>query len=519
MKRIIILLSSVYILTGCGADKGSGPWANFKPLNEIDKNIEGYYNASLGKDINPKIDSPAIYVDFSDGLIQAFNSNNANRTMIRNAAEQFGINPKNVWWGLGQIAYSGIDRLRFENNPNMLKAKINDPNSYKDIYAPIEESLKRITASSNDALLITDFEEYRIDKTEEVLDFASKYFIDWIKKGNSITFKYSAYHEVNKLSKIPSDKNLYFIFFTFGKQNEESLVSQFTKSLQNTGIEPSTFELNNNPYIVSNDYGGNDNTGIANKTFAKWVNSNKNGLLNGNSPYEFIGVNKPWDESLGKYVNNIIEKEKGLFLSKLTLNAVKQNCFQLKKIGVNVYDVSEDYEKYARCKEAKNHIPVLIKNEKKDNVWDENSKKDPIIKECYTLNATEIKKDWTYVPTDLSSKKWPELFDLDKELFDAHLKNESSKIALNTVFHSNYKIKGVKKSDALIRVDYVIEETSPNIDSLKTTDFSWSSVIKKDNGINQSLYSALKRTLQEPAINPKGKIIYSYYIKFANTKK
>ena len=49
MKRIVLLLSSIYILSGCHSEKSSGAWANFKPLNEIDKNIEEYYNASLGR--------------------------------------------------------------------------------------------------------------------------------------------------------------------------------------------------------------------------------------------------------------------------------------------------------------------------------------------------------------------------------------------------------------------------------------------------------------------------------------
>jgi len=519
MKRIVLLLSSLYLLIGCGGDKSSNSWANFKPLNEIDKHIQGYYDASLGEAANPKSGNPAVYVDFSDGLIQAFTSSNINKTLIRNVAEQFGNSPKNEWWGLGKKAYSGVGKLEFGNNSNLLKAKIDDPNSYKDIYAPIEESLKKITASSNDALLITDFEEYRMDNSEEVLDFASKYFIDWIKKGNSITFKYSTYHEVNKLSKLPSDKNLYFIFFTYGKQNDESLISQFTKSLLNTGVIPKTFELNNNPYTISNDYGGKDNTGIANHTFAKWVNFNFNAVIDKKLPYEVIGINKPWSEDLEKYVKNISEKEKGLFLSKLTLNAYDQSCFKLNKVALKVYDVSDDYEKFARSNEAKNHIPVLTKNDKKDNVWDEKSKKDAIIKECYSSNSLELKPEWVYKPADLSSNEWPEIFDFDKEIFAGHLKNDPAKISLNTVFHSNYKIKGIKKSNALIRIDYIIEDASPNIENPLLNDFSWSSVIKKENGVNQSLYSAVKRTLQESTINPKGKIIYSYYIKFANAKK
>ena len=512
--HILLLFSSLCVLPGCGGDKDASAWSNFKPLNEIDKHIEGYYEASVEMTDSPKIDSPAIYVDFSNGLLQAFKSSNTNKTMIRNVAEQFGSR-NNIWWGLGKDKYSGMKRL-VENSSNDLKAKIDNVSSYDDIYAPIKTCLEKITSSSNDALLITDFEEYRNDNTENVLDFASEYFIDWIKKGNTITFEYNSFHEGN--SNIADDKNLYFIFFTHGEKTTESLISQFKQSLQNTGVYPKTFELNSNPYSVSNNYDGTSNTAVANKAFEKWVNANKKGLQNGNLPYEFIGVNKPWDESLGKYVTNIIDNENGIFLSRLSLNAADTDCYKLRKVNIKVYDVSDDYENYARCQEARKHPPVLTKNQKKDNVWDENSKKDPITKECYIANTIDIKKEWLYKPAELSSKEWPELFDYDQSLFAAHLKNTPADISLNTVFHSDYKMKVIKKKDALLRVDYVIEDVIPNIENPKFSALSWLSVIKKENGKNESLYSAIKRTLQNPAINPKGKILYSYYIKFANKK-
>lgn len=514
---MFFLVSSLYTLTGCGNDRTAGAWSDFKPLNNIDKYIEEYYEASLGSAAKIKIDSPAIYVDFSDGLIQAFKSNNSNQAMITNVAEQFG-NSKNVWWGLGQKAYAGVGRLEEVNDFNLLKAIIANSASYQDIYAPIEAALKQITTSSNDALLITDFEEYRSDYTENTLDFASAYFIDWIKKGNTITFKYSPYQELNKSSGISGQKNLYLIFFTFGKQTDESLISQFTRSLQNTETKSKTFELTNNSFTVSNDYGGNAKTGISNIAFEKWINSNKNGLVIEKLPYEFIGINKPWDDGLDKYVTNIIEKESGLFLSKLSLNASRDSCFRLKKMGVKVYDVSEDFEKFSRCKEVKNHAPILILSKEHDSIWDEKSKKDPVIQECYVSNTKNIKQEWIYTSAHVNSNEWQEIFDLDKNIFSAHLNSTPENISLNTIFHSNYKIKGIKRRDALIRVDYIIEEASPNLENLPAEDFSWPSIIKKENGVNKSLYKAIERTLQEPAVNPKGKIIYSYYIKFANVK-
>ena len=507
------MLSSVYLLTGCSGDKDAGPWAGFKPLNEIDKNIEGYYNASLGEAVNPKSGNPAVYIDFSDGLIQAYKSNSKNSQIIQAIAHKL-ISDEIDWYSLGNDT---IKKLEYKSTE--LFNKINDPKEYKDIMAPIEKALIRITSDSNDALLITDFEEYTNDRVEQFLDYPKKYFINWLRGGNSITFFYTSFHEINKSRKpqIETDKHLYFTVFTHGKPTPNSFVSQIKDAFKGR-IETEVFELNNSPYNISNDYGGKDKTGISNQTFAKWVNYNLNSSVDKKLPFEVIGINKPWNKDLEKYVENSIKKEAGLFLNGLLLNASDQSAYKLSNVSVKVYDVSDDYENYARCSEAKNHVPVLIRDSKKDFVWDEKSKKDAIIEKCYLTNTTDIKKAWIYKSIDLSKYEWAEVFDYNKEIFSSHLKNDPAKIGLETIFHPNYKIKNVKKENALIRIDYVIGDAIFNDSNPKLSDFQWTSSTIKDKP-NTSLSEAIRNTLLEPSINPKGKIIYSYYIKFANTKK
>lgn len=515
MKQIILLLSSIYILNGCTGDKAAGPWANFKPLNEIDKNIEGYYNASLGEAANPKSGNPAVYVDFSDGLIQAYTANRSNQGIVQAICNKL-LSPDIEWCAMGGSAI-----IPLEHNSTLVYNKVVDAKQYIEIMAPIEEALKRITKSKNDALLITDFEEYNKNSAgigeEQFENYPKDYFTEWVKNGNSITFFYTDYNETNKKSKITTQKHLYYTVFTHGKATATSLVSMIKDAIGNR-FNTKIFELTNNPFSVSNNYGGKDNTGIANPTFAKWVNLNFNASAEKKMPFEVIGINKAWDGDLEKYIQNIIKKDNGLFLSKLSLNAADQSAYKLGKIAVKVYDVSDDYEKYAECTEAKNHIPVLTKDAKKDAVWDETSKKDPIVKECYAPNTTTLKQEWIYKPVELSSKEWPEVFDLDKDIFNSHLKNDPAKIELHTIFHQNYKQKNIKKENALIRIDYVIDEAAFNDSNSQLADFQWSSLTKK-GVLNTSLSEAIRNTLQNPAVNPKGKIIYSYYIKFANTKK
>lgn len=504
---IILPITALLCLLGCGKNDESDAWGNFKPLNEINKHIEGYYDASLGEDSNPKSGNPGVYVDFSDGLVQAYSGNSQNGQIIQAITNKL-VNPNIEWFALGS---SKITRLDYTSN--QLYNKVTDPKQYKDIMAPIEESLKKITSSNNDALLITDFEEYTSDGKEQFLNYPKAYFTNWLKDGNSITFFYTDYSEKNNKSKITTQKHLYFTVFTHGKANENSMVTQIKDAFKGR-ITTKVFELNNSPYSVSNNYGGKEKTGLSNKNFAKWVNFNSNVSLDKNLPYEVVGLNKPWNEDLDKYVQNIIDKEEGLFMNNLTLNALDQSAYKLNKIGVKVYDVSVDYEKFAKCAEAKNHIPVLTKNAKKDMVWDEKSKKDLITKECYTANQTNLKSEWIYKPIDLTSNTWDEFLDVNQEIVSAHLKNDPGKIELKTIFHSNYKLKNVKSENTLIRVDYVIEDASFNDTNAQLSDFQWQSGTQK--GKTQiCLQEAIRNTLQE--VNPKGKIIYSYYIKFANT--
>lgn len=508
---VISVLAFSSICSSCSKEE-KNDWGNFKPLSEIDKHIAGYYDASLGQAANLKSGNPTVYVDFSDGLIQAYTGNPLNGQIVQAICNKM-LSPEIEWYSLG-----GSKITKLEYNSNQLYNKVSEPKQYKDIMAPIQEALKKITASSNDALLITDFEEYTSNGIEQFENYPKTYFTEWLKKGNSITFFYTDYTETNKKLKNTVQKHLYFTVFTHGKATDNSLITMVKDALKGR-YETKVFELNNTPYSVANNYGGKDNTGIVNQTFAKWATYNLNASADSKLPYEVIGINKPWsEEKLEKYVQEIITKEDGLFLNKLTMNAEDQKCFKLNKVAVKVYDVSADYEKYAQCNEVKNHLPVLTKNKKKEDVWDEKTSKDAIAKLCYNANSTVLKPEWNYSPTDLSTKIWPEVFDLNKSIFEGHLKNEPAKIELQTVFHANYKFKNIADVNALIRVDYVIEDATFNDANTQLNDFQWMSTTVPGKP-NSSLSESIRNTLQETAVNPKGKIIYSYYIKFGNTIK
>ena len=501
----------VLAFSACHSDKGV--WSTFKPLNEVDKHVVNYYNQSMPQSATSKQGNPSIFVDFSDGIIQAYSSNAQNKEIISSLAQKLA--DKNDWYGLGK-SYNGIGKLEFVDDRDLFN-KVTTPGNYVDLMAPIEKAIEKIVANNNDAILITDFEEYTPDGKEQAFAYAKKYFIEWLNKGNSITFFYTKYKETNTKSKLSTNKNLYYTVFTYGNSDESGLKFKFIDALKGRSVAYQSYDLNPNPYVVKNEYGGNENTGLKSATFSKFVNANINGFVNSKQPFEFIGLNKAWNDDLKKQIDNyVIKVDDGQFIGKLFLNVSNQQAYQLNKLKVVVTDISEDFEKFARSNEALKHSPVLTKDAGKNNVWDENSKKDPITKACFDQKTNQLKSEWVYAPSDLSKNEWAEVFDINTKIFTDHLKNDPANVELITILHSNYKLKNIKKEDALIRIDYVIDHTVPNISSTQLNDFKWVSAIKKETGENNSLYESVRNALQE--IKPRG-VVYSYFIKLKNNKK
>lgn len=510
---VLLLVVIWYIICKWQKPGTAGPFANFHPENQIETYIDGYYSASLGEVSNPKAGNSAVYVDFSDGLWQAYTKNPQNREIIMAVANKLASQSID-WFALG-----GANINPLEYNSNELFNKVSDPAQYKDIMAPLQETLKKITGSSNDALLVTDFEEYTPDGKEQIENYPKTYFTNWLKKGNSVTIFYTDYEEVNKKTKLKSQKHLYFTVFTHGRASENSMISMMRDVLKRFTLKE--FNLNNNPYEVTNDYGGKDMTGLQNRRFVQWTNFNRNACQENKLPYEVIGINKLWKEGkegIDKYVNDIIQKESGVFMGKLLLNASNQQAYNLNNVAVKVYDVSKDYGFYAQCEEAKKHQPKLTKDKGKNDVWADESKKDAIVTTCYENNTTELKEEWKYKPNSSKpGEPWDEVFTFDSQIFKDHLKNSPDKVELLTTFHSNYKIKSITNPSALLRIDYVIDDAAFNSENPQLKDFEWNSIVTKDV-VNNSLLEAIRNTLQDPSVSPKGKVLYTYYIKFGNGK-
>ena len=171
----IKVLAGVIVMTSCGGNKEKSAW-DHDPFKDFIQNITTYHEAALGTQSKEKSGNQSVYVDFSDGLVQAYSSE-TNKKVVDYISQKM-VGSSIDWYGLGKN-HNGVGKMEYANDRDIYN-KVISPSSYVDIMAPIEEALKKISSSSNDALLITDFEEYTPDGKEQKYAYAKDYFIEWV---------------------------------------------------------------------------------------------------------------------------------------------------------------------------------------------------------------------------------------------------------------------------------------------------------------------------------------------------
>ena len=281
------------------------------------------------------------------------------------------------------------------------------------------------------------------------------------------------------------------------------------------------FEINSNPYTISNTYGGKDKTGLTpdnqDGVAALGVGSADQVVIGYNN--EFLNKTRPFEAiEFGLSLNDLYEyyfSEKRKFAKGVFLDATNNESFILKKVKVQVSDVTEDYSRYVNSRVAaasKNKI-VLEKDPGNNDVWNDTTASNPIISEAYELNTLNLKPEYQYKYTPGESLS--EIFDFDTTIFSDRLKNSPEEVELVTTFHENFTGSLESSEQRILRVDYVIETTEENY-TAQLEAFKWNSVINAANGVNSSLYESIRNTLQE--VKPTG-ILYSYYLKLEPNSK
>jgi hypothetical protein len=497
------------IISSCGGPKGD-PFdqSGFNAWdNTLNNRVEAYYDASQSQAGNQPAGPPKVYIDFSNGMIQAYKENPDNAAILEKITQKLtGSDIK--WYGLGK---GQIYPLDFPTT--QLFNKVTDPKSYAtELMAPIQGAVKEITASAGDALLVTDFEEYTPDGKEQFENFAKGYATDWVSKGNSIDIFITNYQEKTK-DRRTVDKHLYFIVFNYG--SEKKLLGDINYALKDRGYKYETFSLSTDFYKLSNEYaaekkGGNYYDKDGNDIISSLdANQYVNGLKK-NKNFEFYAFQQPWKDI---YTNSKSLMEPGVpvpfndFFRKLYLDASKDDVFQLKGLEVKVYDITDDFLFFVKSQEAKAHKPKLAKDANGNSIiaTDETN---PIALSCYDAKGN-LQEAWVYKPKEKAELN--EVFVLNAELYNNGFKDTKNKIELGTKYHSNFNGTQITNPDGLLRVDIVIKDCNPNFDKLNM--FKWESTTVKGKN-NESLAEAIRNTLDK--VNPKGKVIYSYFIKAAN---
>lgn len=490
-----------FLATSC-RDKGdvfSQAGINVMDPAYISDNIQAYHL----KDVECQGEENStmnVYIDFSNGMVQAYKGNANNRGMISSIAQKLtGGTVK--WYKVGS---KEIKEMDFPNTE--LYNKVVDDKSYStEIMAPIQETIKKIVSENQDALFVTDFEEYTADGQEQFQNFAKEYFIDWVKKGNSIDFYVTNYDEKCRGNRTVA-KHLYFIIFSTPAQK---LKANIDDAFKGRSYQYETFNLSRNFFSLSNEYptatkGGNyyDNEG-RDVIFQMDEQKYKNGVQN---YFEFYPCNATWSDI---YSNSKSMMEQGVpkpfthVFRNLFINLKNEDSFTINGLSVKVSDVTDDYKFFAQAKEAKKHAPKMTKDASGNPVIDE-SETNSIALGCYD-EAGNLRAEWNYSPKNVTDL--PEVFTLDQQLFSNSKTSNPEKTEIGIVYHPNFA-GTLPNPGALIRVDVIAENCEENFAKLSQL-FSWESSTQPGRTQN-CLEESIRNTLQ--AINPKGETIYTYYI-------
>lgn len=443
-----------------------------------------------------------VYIDFSNGMWQAYKGNANNSGMIDKLTQRLtGSEVK--WFGLGK---GQIYELDFPST--QLYNKVTDPKSYStEIMAPIEKTVNDIIEAGEEALLVTDFEEYTTDGKEQFENFAKDEFTKWLKMGNSITFYVTNYQEKNNKTKLTVDKHLYFIVFNTASNK---LKENIEYAWKDRGFAYETFDLSTDIYTFENSYPaadkggqyfdeeGNDIVFIVNK-YVNGLNDKKN--------YELYSSQSVWSD-IQKNASGLMEvgvpKQFTHAFRNLFVDLSKDDAFVITKLGVKVTNVDADFRAFINASEAEQHTPKMSKDAS-DNIIIDPNETDPIALECYNEKG-ELKDIYKYSKKETVALS--ELLVLDEDLYRNSYNTNKQKTEIGLKFDKNFT-GTIANPSGLIRVDIVIEECEPNFAKIDNM-FTWKSPNVKDKD-NCSLAESIRNTLTE--VNPKGKVVYSYFIK------
>lgn len=447
------------------------------------------------------------YFDFSDGMNWAY-QNDTTRNILKDIVNK--VSNEN-----GAKIYSMADdqiTLLPEKTTTLFNT-IMSPASYTKRYAPIEKTLARITEQDNNALLVTDFEEYTTDGRIQTAAFASKYFEAWLSRGYDIKFYITDYTEKNLA------KHLYYILFNTRNHFLQTKVEDAIKSQPKNYRE---FLLSTDPCKTTTNYmgaayggcyhdssnqdvvSGTDESGTE-ESYCNFNLESYQAMIKYASPFfrsvrrlnaEYYPMCATWPDIV-KNAEGASQFDYTDLLRGLFVDLTFQDSYIVNRLDVIATDVQQDMDAYISSLMPQIvGTPEMVDDGVGGLVADPTEEQEP-----YYDERGNVLPQYIYTPQ--SPTQIMDMFVLNQTLFDNTKQTDPANVEIGIDLKPGFSgsISGYTQGD-MIRLDVIIAECEPNISQLPSL-FSW--------GGNSNLADAVKNTLQN--MKPKNRVIYSYFIK------
>ena len=470
--------------------------------NDKEPTFREQLTAYLKKDlpiVTVSSDKYAAYFDFS-GVYVAYEDSDTKATFN-------GLTQKitsNGNFNIYKLANSEITELTGKLDPEQQFKQIHNVKAQNQLYAPIKETLAKITDEGRSAILVTDFEEFTKNGGLYTQAYAAPYFKKWLEGGGDITFFITDYVE----NKLP--KHVYYVVFD---SNHHELLKLVENGLEGLPKNYTRFTLATNAYPMFYSHPSAAQGGTYHDEQGEDIVSSsvEDGTDNGFFMIDSLRAESyvfanPWED----IVKNASEqtKENGAtvpfthLFRNLFIDLSHSDSYKIEELEVKVYDIQDDFDKYWAYSVAIANKPIIQKEAGETYVDFTGSEAG----QPYYDEATgKLMPEYDYSKEPGKIIEIHDMLDFDDDLFESSFKKDPAHTELGIFFHKGFTGKILQQDDpnALLRIDIV--PTEVDICDLDKIDklFGWPG--------NDCLSASVKSVLQD--MKPIGKPIYSYFVR------
>lgn len=432
----------------------------------------------------------AVYLDFSNGMNYGYQSEGSSQALRSVVNKLTPLAESIKFFELAEDKITPMENM----SQTALYNYIMSAGNYTRERAPIEAALRQIVDNNQPALLVTDYEEYN-NGTIQLQPYATKYFISWLGKGNSIYFYKFDFNENGK------EKHLYYTVFDVAGGELCSLVAQAFLNPVLAGLDMFVIGGHDFSYPMYSNYISSTQGGTYHNENGKDIIS---GTVETGEAEAFTSYARPVAGVNGDKNYKSVQTSLGTLAEYYPLTVawsdILKNAEKMKQAGVpanmkythflcNIFiDFNAQTAFKINAVEARAFVmdPVLAKFDPKGDI----KKNKAALEE---ESAEEVLDVFTasFAPSTLPAAKGLDEISVD---FDRRFNGSFS--------------SGINPG-ALMKVNVVVASATPNLETAEPF-FSWTG--------NPSLYASVKNTLESAEANPAGAVLISYYLKNKGVK-